>query len=417
MPKQCIICNKVAGSREHVFPAALGGRRTNKQIYCGPHNNGFGPLASIIAHQLKPINALLAVRPDRADKAEPFIYETETGERLRLFAGSVQRTDSDPGHSGTMRVQLSLGGTEGLRAVAYIALTFFAHHFQDFARLDQLAPVKNFVLGAELNNFVWWESAETAGKLPANPFKFGHTIQLITDGETQQAAAIVSLFQALTFGVALGTLSDMPSKTVTVFIDPHADHPPDDIRVEMANDVTTKLKKPEPLQAHLRRTIFEGDGQAALGNLFQKIERWKFDQDMEPIKQRIAAASSDRNNLALEVEKIVGEEAGRVLRLARHVVDDLNAREGDKPHMKPIIAILEAQIAEDPKRPSGLSALAESAIGLAAIELALALLDELKTTPVDLDLLWKYFSSGPGAYVVGQALFRPIAGALEMQHQ
>jgi hypothetical protein len=46
-----------------------------------------------------------------------------------------------------MRVQLSLGGTEGLRAVAYIALTFFAHHFQDFARLDQLAPVKNFVLG------------------------------------------------------------------------------------------------------------------------------------------------------------------------------------------------------------------------------------------------------------------------------
>lgn len=414
MPRQCIICNKVAGSREHVFPAALGGRRTNKQIYCGPHNNGFGPLASIIAQQLKPINALLAVRPDRADKAEPFIYETETGERLRLFAGSVQRTDIDPEFSGAMRIQLSLGGTEGLRAIAYIALTFFAHHFQDFARLDQLAPVKNFVLGAELNDFAWWESAERAGKLPANPFKFGHTIQLITDGETQQAAAIVSLFQALTFGVALGTLVGMPSKTVTVFIDPHADHPPDDICVEIANEVAAVLKKPKPLQGHLRQTIHGGQGQAALSNLFQKIERWKFDQDMAPIKQRIAAVSSDRNKLAFEVEKIVGEEAGRVLRLARHVVDDLNAREGNKPFMKPIIAILDAQIAEDPKRPSGLSVLAESAIGLAAIELALALIDELKTTPVDLDLLWKCFSSGPGAYIVGQALFRPISGALQM---
>ncbi|MBB3917979.1 hypothetical protein CO660_24905 [Rhizobium sp. L9] len=415
MPKQCIICDKVAGSREHIFPAALGGRRTNKQIYCGPHNNGFGPLASIIAQQLKPINALLAVRPDRADKAEPFVYETETGEQLRLFAGSVQRTDGASSQNGAMRIQLALGGPEGLRAIAYIALTFFAHYFQDFARLSQLALVKDFVLGAEPNNYVWWESAEATEKLPANPFNFGHTIQLITNGETQEAAAVVSLFQALTFGVALGTLVDMPSRTVTVFIDPHADHPPDDIYVETAEEVAAILRKPEPLQAHLHQTIFGGQGQVALSSLFQKIERWKFDRDMEPIKHRIAAVSLDHGKLTAEVEQIVGEEAGRVLRLARYVVDDLSAREGDKAHMKPVIALLEAQIAEDKSRQSGLSVLAEGAIGLAAIELVLALVEELKTTPVDLDLLWKYFSSGHGAWVVGRALFRPLSEALKLQ--
>ncbi|HCV74064.1 MAG TPA: hypothetical protein DHE23_26705 [Agrobacterium sp.] len=223
----------------------------------------------------------------------------------------------------------------------------------------------------------------------------------------------MSLFQALTFGVALGTLAGIPSRTVTVFIDPHADHPPDDIRVESLDNVAISLKKPQPLQAHLRQTIFGGEGQKAIGKLFQKIERWKFDLDMEPIKQRIGEAT-DRNLVVAEVEKILGEEAGRILRLARFFVDDLKARDGDKPHMKPIIAIFEAQIAEDVSRPSGLSELAESAIGLAALALALALIDELKTVPVDLDLLWKYFSSGHGASIVGRALYEPISNALEM---
>jgi hypothetical protein len=47
MPKTCIICGKRAGSHEHTFPAALGGRRTNKGSYCGLHNNGFSSLAKI----------------------------------------------------------------------------------------------------------------------------------------------------------------------------------------------------------------------------------------------------------------------------------------------------------------------------------------------------------------------------------
>lgn len=49
-------------SREKVNNS--GGRRTNKQTYCGLHNNHFGTPASIIAQRLKPINVLLAVRPD-----------------------------------------------------------------------------------------------------------------------------------------------------------------------------------------------------------------------------------------------------------------------------------------------------------------------------------------------------------------
>lgn len=68
MPRKCIICDKRAGSREHIFPASLGGRRVNKGIYCGCHNNGFSPYAVILSDQLVAINALLGVRPDHSDK-------------------------------------------------------------------------------------------------------------------------------------------------------------------------------------------------------------------------------------------------------------------------------------------------------------------------------------------------------------
>jgi hypothetical protein len=58
--KKCIICGGAAGSREHVFPAALGGGRVNKGIYCGTHNNGFSPLAAILSAQLTLLMPSLA---------------------------------------------------------------------------------------------------------------------------------------------------------------------------------------------------------------------------------------------------------------------------------------------------------------------------------------------------------------------
>ena len=90
MPRTCIICGKRAGSREHTFPAALGGRRTNKGIYCGMHNQGFSPLASIITDQLKVINALLAVRPDHRDRAEPFQYTSSGRRAMVIFNGTIR---------------------------------------------------------------------------------------------------------------------------------------------------------------------------------------------------------------------------------------------------------------------------------------------------------------------------------------
>lgn len=187
MAKTCIICGKRAGSGEHVFPAVLGGRRVNNGIYCHAHNQGFSPLAAIIGGQLKPINALLAVRPDHKDKAEPYFYTSPGGEDLIIFDGKVDRATPDPNNDASLHVRLALGGDDGLRAVGYIALTFFAAHFQDHARKLELQPMKAFLQSSGQNEFVWWELDAPAAGLPANPFPFGHSIVLTTSAATGRA--------------------------------------------------------------------------------------------------------------------------------------------------------------------------------------------------------------------------------------
>ncbi|MGL3107136.1 hypothetical protein [Bradyrhizobium sp. BR 1432] len=227
MTKTCIICGKRAGSAEHVFPAVLAGRRTNRGIYCGPHNNGFSPLAKAIGDQLKAINALLAVRPDHKDDAEPFHYTSPEGDQLVIFDGRVHRaTTTAANKDERLHVQLVFGRDEGLKAVAYIAVTFFAHHYQDYARKPGLKPIKDFLLAPGANEFVWWESGAHLESLPPNPFAFGHTIVLTTAAATGKANAFVSFFGSLNFGPALGEVDGLSDETIVVFIDPAGRAPP-----------------------------------------------------------------------------------------------------------------------------------------------------------------------------------------------
>jgi HNH endonuclease len=108
--RSCIICGKNAASREHVFPAALGGRRTNKGIYCSKHNNAFSKHASIISEQLRHFNALLAIRPDHSKSAKPYNYTLENGEQVSTFNGETRRINA-PTTQGPdlLNVTLELG--------------------------------------------------------------------------------------------------------------------------------------------------------------------------------------------------------------------------------------------------------------------------------------------------------------------
>jgi hypothetical protein len=224
MARTCIICGLKAGSREHLFPAGLGGRRTNKGIYCGKHNNDYAGLAGVLATQLNIVNAHIGVQGDHASApTHREIVDAGSGRPYRFW-----RTKSEwsaPRHSlsgdgreivvearsraealdharslgltpdkvefksetrrqvflSPVHEELEFGGPEGLRAVAYVAQTFFAHHFPELARTAMMDGVKTYTLEGGDNAYVWWEF-EPSPDLADNPFPFGHRVVVGMDG-------------------------------------------------------------------------------------------------------------------------------------------------------------------------------------------------------------------------------------------
>lgn len=186
MAKTCIVCGQAAGSKEHVFPAALGGRRVNSGIYCHTHDNSYSGLVHEIAGQLDFLNAYLGVVPDHSSQPKTALGEhTLTGETVSISAKEIKFTEpriisrtpagdgetlqlafpdhqsakqfiqkiEGSGHdlallskptartyiTGAVRHQRAFGGACGLGAVAYVTQTFFAQEFPEVARSGVLS--------------------------------------------------------------------------------------------------------------------------------------------------------------------------------------------------------------------------------------------------------------------------------------
>lgn len=412
--RTCIICGEAANSGEHIFPAALGGRRVNRGIYCGRHNNGFSRLAAALAEQLEMVNALLGVRPDHSDHPRTLNVKSPSGEPLVISAGSVTRADASQRNSSErMQLRLTLGGPDGLPAVGYVALTFFAHYFRAEARQSGMDPLKAFIQGQAENDFVWWESDATTRSLPENPFAFGHTVILMTSEATGIATALLSLFQCLTFGVHLGTVEGARDRTTTVFIDPHADHPPADIQEAKDETLNRQLVKPKPMHAHLQRLVLEGHGQDLLQNLFARIEEWHFAREMNASLVRLnAAAEWPIPRRVDEIRKVVEEQHARVYRLMRYVTTDFTERYSSKAGFEPIVATLQA-LTQLNDQGDGLSEDAEIPFALAVAAMIRTLNARLSEGPLTMNDLWLLFSGGEGAAIVGKEMLDPIKLLLE----
>ncbi len=185
MANTCIVCGQAAGSGEHVFPAALGGRRTNKNIYCTNHDNGYSSLVADLANQVDVLNAQLGVVPDHSDDVKSVLArDAHTGEELRLSveqssfiaprvisqqqagngvlmnmsfpsreamkrwlaeqkakgldATPLQKAEEQTYFLGEVHHQRRFGGRCGLGAVAYVTQTFLAQAFPDLVRSGDL---------------------------------------------------------------------------------------------------------------------------------------------------------------------------------------------------------------------------------------------------------------------------------------
>jgi hypothetical protein len=455
MARDCIICGKRAGSREHVFPAALGGRRTNKGIYCGKHNNDFSPLADILSQQLRAINALLAIRPDHSDAPRSFALDTPGGESYALSGDGIalakpqtlEEADFGATREVTMRFsseaqfedwraeqqaagndvritsreegtgyfskplhfQLKLGGPEGLRAIGYVALTFFAHHFPEQARQSGMFKFKEFVRHSNENEFVWWDTPDSMDGLPQNPFSFGHTVALGVSASRSEAYARVSLFSSLNFAVYLGTVDAPSDRTVITHIDPQAEHPPNDICEVRENALTFELNRPSSLTASLGEMIGNGRAQESLQLLFNKISAWHSERAMRSVFDELYSIreldDDERNG---RVQAIVNREGQRILNLMRRVVDGLRQRFEANPMTAQLVPSLDALVASDSNSLTGLSLTANEALGIAKERIAEEIRKHLSNNDLDLHRLSMLLAGESGAALVVEV----VRGAL-----
>lgn len=460
MARRCIFGCERAGSGEHVFPATLGGRRVNKGILCDKHNNALASLAGVLSEQLRVLNAQIGVRPDHnkttphasvvtdpdgreyflsidgfrakdarlvseellADGCASVTMEFGTQEaadrwiKVQEEAGSkvkpISRAEGTRLHHGRFRAQIKLGGAEGLRAVGYVALTFLAHRFPDLARSPALEPFRQFVLvEGHTNDFVWWLDPPSSSA--NDPYPFGHKIEIVVP-MSGDAIARVTFFSSVAFGVCFGQVAHAKAETITTHIDPLALHPPDDVREYRSEGSDINLERPASQAATLRKATTTGSAERAFEAFMRRVTDYRLQEDMRPLLVPLlkakALGSRERRS---EVNRIVDENAQRVLNLIRYVASDFHRQADVKsPASRTIITYLDAMFPED-KEPSPAFKTASDNLQAAARQaIAQTLDDELASGSLDLDRLSMLLGGGPGAALVGRVVLKALTDVL-----
>lgn len=461
MARTCIICGQGAGSAEHVFPAALGGRRKNKSIYCDKHNNAYSGLVSQLSTQFEVLNAHLGVRPDRRDAPKsasgidqatglPISYSingvTFTEPRLMAEVENADGTKTRhmrfpnraaaekyvaerkavgetvtlgaelPGQLllGEARFDTNFGGPEGLRAIAYILQTYFAQHFGVLSRTGALDALKEYTLGGEGDSFVWWDF-DRPHDYPPNQFEFGHRIVVGVDPDTGTIFGRMSLFSTLHFAAELGfvqTAADRPSEAIVIDIDPLAEHPPNDIFEQRLSARTLVPLKPTNLTGKLGESIHSGEGHASLHLLIGKMQEHAARQTALDIVERLNLSSAQTESLDRLLDELREELSQRVFNLLRFVITGLVAQ----PGMEPFKHVLDGLVEIDPTSINGLSQQATAALHIAQTALIVKLKEEFQTGSLTPERAYELIAAGPGAHVVGEAVLRPLIEQLTNTH-
>lgn len=460
----CILCEKPAGTGEHLFPAAMGGRRENQGIYCGEHNGGFSGLVNLLIEQVAALNARLGVLHDRGRKPQKYSFtDGGTGRVYTIFGNHIEpnmpgpvatkidgedpptyhfagesqfqqwlkRERKKPGkivlekRGGitssylTERPILSseFGGTEGIRAIAYIALTHFAHYFPGEARQPGLDAFKAYVLGGENIRFAWWDILPDAIKQAAQ-FDFSHWIVIGVSASTQSAYARVSLFGFADFSMNFGAINVFADKEVVVEINPTALHFSHHVNEQISNIVKAFPIYPvEPEETYRPRVV--QICLQALSKLLGKLERKELEQLIDEIFPVLAeSATMTRRDRVACIHSIVGIQSQRVLMLLKAAVAGLAEQFRASYLADAVRDEIDSFIQPDAAAQSGLSEKTEYLLGLALARFEAELLDQIETGRLDRASLALLLDGGPGAAVVGpvvmpflkEAVVRYMAG-------
>jgi hypothetical protein len=449
--KNCIICGNKAGSREHIFPASLGGRRVNRKIYCEKHNNGFSPLAKILSDQLVAINSLLSVRPDHSDVPCTFEVGTPDGDTYILSGGRIELAPPPPlkeNKSGVplelmtafssqkqaeqwlaeqrkrgysvklergkveskyfsepLHIRITLGGHEFLRAIGYIVLTFFAHYFPDLARQTGASKLKDFVQSASEEELVWWEAPSSLNGISPSPYRFGHTVVIAVSAANKEAYARISLFSTFDFAVHIGAVESVSDQIVTIHINPQAEHPPGDIHETRGDVLPFIVNRPLSLTTELKQIIKDGRAQESAQVLLEKISHWH----LECTAQQVLGELNEINEInytkrIAKIKTIIDSHGQRVLNLMLYVINGMKQEFASDPKTTAIVSLLDTLFAPDIITSTGLNQFTAAFLEVAKVKLVEEIEKDFSNGELNLDRLSMLLGGGAGAALIGETI-------------
>jgi hypothetical protein len=458
MARTCIICGAPARSREHVFPATLGGRRENRGIYCAEHNAAYSPLVNELADQLRFINAELEVLGAHSGQVKPaeatviatgatvrttgtrlwhegapkIVDETSEGVTTRTITFSdresaerwameeraqgrdvrIQRDGiSSQHHVGRLHVPLTFGGPLGLRAIAYIAQTFFAEAFPELARSPALDALKAYTLLGE-GPVLAWQVFDPIEELEANTYPFGHRVVVGVHAGAGLAYAQVSLFGTYHVNVQIGhQIDDSPSSTTITDIDPFARQAPDDSTRWTIGPLVVPLRLPEEPTSALADAIQSGRAEAMVGDLMRRIADEKRRRSAAVLFKILVPLtllrSGERHG---RVRMALRAYSGHVLALIEASVAHLRTDEGGVLWQLCGEA-MEAMSARDPETLSGLTPLADQTLALCLEVIAGTLEASLEDETLTESRLEALLGKGPGLELVSRVMLGTLMRA------
>jgi hypothetical protein len=454
----CLYCGNDTGSKEHTFPAALGGRRINKGILCGPCNEKFSGLDALLSRQLHVINGLIGVRPDRADEprparinavdgaltidhagkpvfAEPRVVSEESlddGRRKVTISFSNEkqgqdwvsqqraagvRVERNARHEGQrfftedITVDFSFGGEDAFREIGRIALNFLAYRWPDTARMPALKVFKDWVEGgSELRNddprFVWYAPVDSFS-IAESPFTFGHQILLVVG--PKGLFGRVRFFSTFDLFVWFGAPSGVAPDAVIFDIDPLAESAPNDLR----ETPLSRTHFPETLtRPAAEKTDLTALMHSRFDVLFRRVEDRQWSIGTQGLLDSLNATRVlEKAERIDRVAELLAHHRGRVLLLMRHVVQE-ERETALKADVPVAAAMMDASVAGDASSGDGLTQRARAALDLAVGSLANAIANQLGTAPLTDDGLRAFLTGGPGLYAVGSTLWQVVSDEL-----
>ena len=356
--------------------------------------------------QFEAINALLAVRPDRKKGPRVANVEGDNGEELLLSGTGVALTGGDPS-GGVSKISLSFGGPEGLRAVAYIALTYLARYFPAHTAFGMLPDFKTYVLGGPASAYIWWDKPERPPGFPVNPFAFGHTVVLQVSQSMHAAFAHISLFSSLNFTVAFGSVDAASDASMTVHINPQAELP-NDLSEAAASRLLFQPPGGTAGSQHLAQMVRDGTAQEAVQRLFSKIHEWTLTTATQPLfdeLQALCACTASDHHQAIVAA--LQQQPTLVYRLLTFCVSEMKQQLASMPSIQ---QKLDRIVERDEASSSGLTPVAIACLQHGIEVIARAINAELCTTAFDVHRLAMLVAGGPGAHIVGTAVIRPLLG-------